>query len=114
MKLSVLQVKLLSLKVNVSLLKSKFCLSQSVVARGLLNRIQDKSGYLPVYINFSAQTSSARTQEIIESKLEKKRKNILGNGLQLDTTKSFICCSVENLCKNCSSIHLSVHAVFLH
>lgn len=105
LKLSVLQVKLLSLKVDVSLLKSKFCLSQSVVARGLLNRIQDKSGYLPVYINFSAQTSSARTQEIIESKLEKKRKNILGNGLQLDTTKSFIYCSVENLRKNGSSTH---------
>nr|XP_015200901.1 PREDICTED: dynein heavy chain 6, axonemal [Lepisosteus oculatus] len=51
---------------------------KSVVARGLLNSIQDKAGYVPVYINFSAQTSSARTQEIIESKLEKKRKNILG------------------------------------
>ncbi|XP_072261492.1 dynein axonemal heavy chain 6 [Pyxicephalus adspersus] len=51
---------------------------KSVVARGLLNRIQDEAGYVPVYINFSAQTSSARTQEIIESKLEKKRKTILG------------------------------------
>uniref|UniRef100_A0A3Q3BGU1 Dynein, axonemal, heavy chain 6 n=1 Tax=Haplochromis burtoni TaxID=8153 RepID=A0A3Q3BGU1_HAPBU len=50
----------------------------TVVARGLLNRIQESAGYLPVFINFSAQTSSARTQEIIESKLEKKRKNILG------------------------------------
>ncbi|XP_041935143.1 dynein heavy chain 6, axonemal [Alosa sapidissima] len=50
---------------------------KSVVARGLLNSIQD-AGYVPVYINFSAQTSSARTQEMIESKLEKKRKNILG------------------------------------
>uniref|UniRef100_F7FUV5 Dynein axonemal heavy chain 6 n=1 Tax=Ornithorhynchus anatinus TaxID=9258 RepID=F7FUV5_ORNAN len=46
---------------------------------GLLNRIQDEASYVPVYLNFSAQTSSARTQEIIESKLEKKRKNILGN-----------------------------------
>ncbi|XP_067106416.1 dynein axonemal heavy chain 6 [Osmerus mordax] len=51
---------------------------KSVVARGLLNSIQEREGYVPVYINFSAQTSSARTQEIIESKLEKKRKNILG------------------------------------
>ncbi|KAM4603925.1 LOW QUALITY PROTEIN: dynein axonemal heavy chain 6-like [Polymixia lowei] len=51
---------------------------KSVVARGLLNSIQEQAGYLPVYINFSAQTSSARTQEIIESKLEKKRKNVLG------------------------------------
>ncbi|KAF7660832.1 hypothetical protein LDENG_00274280 [Lucifuga dentata] len=51
---------------------------KSVVARSLLSSIQEEAGYLPVYINFSAQTSSARTQEIIESKLEKKRKNILG------------------------------------
>ncbi|KAI4873222.1 hypothetical protein NFI96_025127 [Prochilodus magdalenae] len=51
---------------------------KSVVARGLLNSVQERAGYVPVYINFSAQTSSARTQEIIESKLEKKRKNILG------------------------------------
>ncbi|XP_069834127.1 dynein axonemal heavy chain 6 [Dendropsophus ebraccatus] len=51
---------------------------KSVVARGLLNRIQEEAGYVSVYINFSAQTSSARTQEIIESKLEKKRKTILG------------------------------------
>uniref|UniRef100_A0A4W6E6H0 Dynein axonemal heavy chain 6 n=1 Tax=Lates calcarifer TaxID=8187 RepID=A0A4W6E6H0_LATCA len=51
---------------------------QSVVARGLLNSIQEKAGYLLVYISFSAQTSSSCTQEIIESKLEKKRKNILG------------------------------------
>lgn len=51
---------------------------QSVVARALLSRIQEAAGYVPVYINFSAQTSSSCTQEIIESKLEKKRKNVLG------------------------------------
>lgn len=59
---------------------------QTVVARGLLNRIQESAGYLPVFINFSAQTSSARTQEIIESKLEKKRKNILGKRASLAMT----------------------------
>lgn len=59
---------------------------QTVVARGLLNRIQENAGYLPVFINFSAQTSSARTQEIIESKLEKKRKNILGKRASLAMT----------------------------
>uniref|UniRef100_A0A4W3JLB2 Dynein axonemal heavy chain 6 n=1 Tax=Callorhinchus milii TaxID=7868 RepID=A0A4W3JLB2_CALMI len=51
---------------------------KSVIARGLLNTIQSEARYVPVYINFSAQTSSIRTQEIIESKLEKKRKNIIG------------------------------------
>uniref|UniRef100_A0A8C0KKM0 Dynein axonemal heavy chain 6 n=1 Tax=Canis lupus dingo TaxID=286419 RepID=A0A8C0KKM0_CANLU len=51
---------------------------KSVIAKGLLNRIQETAAYVPVYLNFSAQTSSARTQEIIESKLERKRKNILG------------------------------------
>uniref|UniRef100_I3MYF0 Dynein axonemal heavy chain 6 n=1 Tax=Ictidomys tridecemlineatus TaxID=43179 RepID=I3MYF0_ICTTR len=51
---------------------------KTVIAKGLLTRIQESAGYVPVYLNFSAQTSSARTQEIIESKLEKKRKNILG------------------------------------
>ncbi|XP_064233934.1 dynein axonemal heavy chain 6 isoform X11 [Aotus nancymaae] len=51
---------------------------KSVLTKGLLNTIQESAGYVPVYLNFSARTSSARTQEIIESKLERKRKNILG------------------------------------
>ncbi|KAL4694059.1 hypothetical protein H8959_013324, partial [Pygathrix nigripes] len=54
------------------------CGPKSVIAKGLLNKIQESAGYVPVYLNFSAQTSSATTQEIIESKLERKRKNILG------------------------------------
>lgn len=64
------------------------CLNlKSVIAKGLLSKIQESAGYVPVYLNFSAQTSSARTQEIIESKLEKKRKNILGkNYFQLPHT----------------------------
>ncbi|KAH3860157.1 hypothetical protein DPMN_023048 [Dreissena polymorpha] len=51
---------------------------KSVIARGLLTSITDKAGYVPYFINFSAQTSSKRTQEMIESKLEKKRKTVLG------------------------------------
>jgi dynein heavy chain len=49
-----------------------------VVARGLLNGIAEKASYVPQFINFSAQTSSKRTQEMIEGKLEKRRKNIIG------------------------------------
>ncbi|XP_060586003.1 dynein axonemal heavy chain 6-like [Ruditapes philippinarum] len=51
---------------------------KSVIARGLLNNISEKASYVPYFINFSAQTSSKRTQEMIESKLEKKRKTVLG------------------------------------
>ncbi|KAL4640265.1 dynein heavy chain 6, axonemal [Arapaima gigas] len=72
-----LMEKLLSVHQSV-LFTGSTGVGKSVVARGLLNSIQEKAGYVPVFINFSAQTSSARTQEIIESKLEKKRKNILG------------------------------------
>ncbi|GFS25719.1 dynein heavy chain 6, axonemal [Elysia marginata] len=51
---------------------------KSVIARDLLDTISERSGYVPVYINFSAQTSSSRTQEMIEGKLEKRRKNVIG------------------------------------
>lgn len=44
----------------------------------MLLSIADKANYNPVFINFSAQTSSMRTQEMIEGKMEKKRKTILG------------------------------------
>ena len=51
---------------------------QSVIMKGILNELQERSNVVSVIINFSAQTSSIRTQEIIESKLEKKRKTVLG------------------------------------
>ncbi|KAI8730840.1 hypothetical protein BgiBS90_037554 [Biomphalaria glabrata] len=44
---------------------------KSVIVRDLLDRISERMNYVPVYINFSAHTSSGRTQEIIEGKLEK-------------------------------------------
>ena len=50
---------------------------KSVVARAQLETLQEKN-FNPIFIGFSAQTSSLRTQEMIESKLEKKRKNLLG------------------------------------
>lgn len=49
-----------------------------MIAKGLLDDVSEKSNIVAVMLNFSAQTSSQRTQEMIESKLEKKRKNILG------------------------------------
>ncbi|KAK7929355.1 hypothetical protein WMY93_005750 [Mugilogobius chulae] len=72
-----LMEKLLSVQRSV-LFTGDTGVGKSVVARDLLIRIQEKEGYLPIFINFSAQTSSARTQEIIESKLKNKRKNVLG------------------------------------
>ncbi|GIQ89858.1 dynein heavy chain 6, axonemal, partial [Kipferlia bialata] len=44
-----------------------------------LMREMDRDGHIvPIPVNFSAQTSSMRTQEMIEAKLDKKRKKLLG------------------------------------
>jgi dynein heavy chain len=51
---------------------------KSVIARALLLNVSEKANYIPIFLNFSAQTSSKRTQEMIEAKLEKRRKNVLG------------------------------------
>ncbi|XP_078448652.1 dynein axonemal heavy chain 6 [Lampetra planeri] len=77
MRFGYLMEKLLAVKHSV-LFTGTTGVGKSVVARGLLDKIQEEAQYVPLYINFSAQTSSTRTQEIIESKLEKKRKNIIG------------------------------------
>lgn len=50
----------------------KTVLAISTLKKLLLNSV------IPVQINFSAQTSSIRTQEMIEGPLEKRKRNQLG------------------------------------
>lgn len=56
---------------------------KTVAVQSLLNSLQPMPydggmGVIPLFMNFSAQTLSIVTQISIESKLEKKRKNLLG------------------------------------
>lgn len=51
---------------------------KSVIAKDVLNKMQESGLFVPVTLNFSAQTSSFRTQEILELKLEKRKKTLLG------------------------------------
>lgn len=50
---------------------------KSVIAKEILSRLS-QGNIIPVFINFSAQTNSLRTQEMIEARLEKRKKTLLG------------------------------------
>jgi len=51
---------------------------KTMTAKAVLNKLSNKGQYIPVSLNFSAETSSARAQEIIEMKLKKRKKTLLG------------------------------------
>jgi len=42
--------------------------------------MKDTKGVMTINVNFSAQTTSLRTQQSIEDKLEKKRRTLFGAG----------------------------------
>lgn len=50
---------------------------KSVIAKQIMTKLAEDN-VIPVFINFSAQTSSLRTQEMIEARLEKRKKTLLG------------------------------------
>jgi len=51
---------------------------KSVVISKCLQIMQEEKDVVPVFVNFSAQTSSLRTQQSIEDKLEKKKRTLFG------------------------------------
>ncbi|RZF48033.1 hypothetical protein LSTR_LSTR002099 [Laodelphax striatellus] len=51
---------------------------KSVIAKAVLNRLFDSGKWVTASLNFSAQTSSSRTQEMLENKLERKKRTLLG------------------------------------
>lgn len=44
----------------------------------MLNDLEDSQLWVPINLIFSAQTSSGRTQEILELKLERRKRTVLG------------------------------------
>lgn len=51
---------------------------KSITTKIVLNALQESNLWIPITLIFSAQTSSGRTQEILELKLEKRRRAVLG------------------------------------
>ncbi|CAH1104335.1 unnamed protein product, partial [Psylliodes chrysocephalus] len=60
------------------LLTGETGVGKSVVAKDCLQKLLASENFTTATMNFSAQTSSLRTQEIMELKLEKKKKTLLG------------------------------------
>ena len=53
---------------------------KSIIIQNSLNTMKEPKGVQTININFSAQTTSLRTQQTIEDKLEKKRRTLFGAG----------------------------------
>ncbi|XP_049864535.1 dynein axonemal heavy chain 6 [Schistocerca gregaria] len=69
--------RLLSVRRHV-LLTGDTGVGKSVIAKEVLNKLLAQGDHITVALNFSAQTSSSRTQEIFEAKLERRKKTVLG------------------------------------
>lgn len=71
------------LKLNISAQKPTFLLGptgvgKSVLVKNTISLLKEKSSLHPIFLTFSAQTSSLLTQNSIVSKLDQKRKDLLG------------------------------------
>ncbi|XP_076377925.1 dynein heavy chain at 16F [Megalopta genalis] len=51
---------------------------KSLIAKIVLKNLEETQLWMPITLAFSAQTSSGRTQEILESKLERRKRTVLG------------------------------------
>ena len=51
---------------------------KTAIVSDTLDRLRATSDVVPVFVNFSAQTTAISTQELIEGRLEKKRKTRFG------------------------------------
>ncbi|KAJ7552868.1 hypothetical protein O6H91_06G073600 [Diphasiastrum complanatum] len=62
--------------------RNVLCIGETGTGKTLL--VQDKllnhidASYIPVFVNFSARTSANQTQDLIDSKMEKRRKGVFG------------------------------------
>ena len=79
---------------------------KSVIITDLLNRIKESKRLVLLPLTFSAQTDARKTQETIENKLVKLRRNLLGAGAGKRVVRVLWC--VVLLCVVCCVVVCSV------